>query len=39
VPPLVLWRHMPRSVAYAAFALPLVVGGIKTLSGVVQIVD
>jgi hypothetical protein len=39
VPPLVLWRRLPRYVGYAAFALPIVVGGIKTLSGVVQLVD
>jgi hypothetical protein len=39
VPPVVLWRGLPRSLGYAAFSLPLVVGGIKTLSGVVQIVD
>jgi hypothetical protein len=39
VPPVVLWRRLPRSVGYAAFALPLIVGGIKTISGVVQLVD
>ncbi len=39
VPPVVLWRRLPRYVGYAAFALPVIVGGIKTLSGVVQLVD
>jgi hypothetical protein len=39
VPPLVLWRGLPRAVAYAGFALPVVVGGIRTLSGLLQIVD
>jgi hypothetical protein len=39
VPPVVLWRRLPRRVGYAAFALPLIVGGIKTLSGVAQLLD
>jgi len=39
VPPVVLWRRLPAYIGYAAFALPLIVGGIKTLSGVVQLVD
>ena len=39
VPPVVLWRRLPAYVGYAAFALPVIVGGIKTLTGVVQLVD
>lgn len=39
VPPIVLWRALPRYVGYAAFALPVVVGGIRTLTGVLQLVD
>lgn len=39
VPPLALWRGLPRAVGYAGFALPVLVGGIRTLSGLLQIVD
>jgi hypothetical protein len=39
VPPLVLWRGLPRSIAYAAFALPVIVGGVRTLTGVIQLLD
>lgn len=39
VPPVVLWRGLPRSVGYAAFALPLIVGGVRTLTGVIQLLD
>jgi hypothetical protein len=39
VPPVVLWRGLPRPVGYAAFALPMIVGGLKTLSGVLQLID
>jgi len=39
VPPIVLWRRLPRLVGYAAFALPIVIGGVKTLGGVIQLVD
>jgi hypothetical protein len=39
VPGLVLWRGLPRSVGYAGFALPVVAGGLRTLAGLIQIVD
>jgi hypothetical protein len=39
VPPVVLWRRLPRYVGYAGFGLPLIVGGVRTLSGLLQIVD
>jgi hypothetical protein len=39
VPPVVLWRHLPRYVGYAGFAIPVVVGGVRTLSGVLQLID
>jgi hypothetical protein len=39
VPPIVLWRRLPRLVGYVAFALPIVIGGLKTLGGVIQLVD
>ena len=39
VPPIVRWRSLPRYVGYAAFGLPVVVGGIRTLTGVIQLVD
>lgn len=39
IPPVVLWRGLPRLVGYAAFALPIAVGGLRTLRGVLQIVD
>ena len=39
VPPVVLWRHLPRRIAYAAFALPVVVGGLRTVDGLRQLLD
>jgi hypothetical protein len=39
VPPIVLWRRLPRLVGYAGFALPVLVGGVRTLTGVIQLVD
>ena len=39
VPPLVLWRHLPRRIAYAAFAAPVVAGGLRTLDGLRQLLD
>jgi hypothetical protein len=39
VPGVVLWRGLPRSVGYAGFALPVVAGGLRTLAGIIQIVD
>ena len=39
VPPIVLWRRLPRPLGYAAFALPVVVGGFKLLSGLPQLLD
>jgi hypothetical protein len=38
VPPLVLWRGLPRYVGYAGFAVSLLVGGMRTLDGVIQLV-
>ena len=37
IPPVVRWRGLPRSVAYAAFGIPFVVGALRTLSGISQI--
>lgn len=39
IPPVVLWRHLPRRIGYAAFALPVVVGGLRTLDGLRQLLD
>ena len=39
VPPVVLWRHLPRRIAYAAFAVPVVVGGLRTVDGLRQLLD
>jgi hypothetical protein len=39
VPPIVLWRRLPRYVGYAGFAIPVLVGGVRTLTGVLQLVD
>jgi hypothetical protein len=39
IPPLVRWRGLPRSVGYAGFALPVVAGGLRTLAGLIAIVD
>ncbi len=39
VPPVVLWRHLPRQIAYAAFAAPVVVGGLRTVDGLRQLLD
>ena len=33
VPPIVRWRGLPRGLGYAAFAVPIAVGSIRTLSG------
>jgi len=33
VPPIVRWRGLPRSLGYAAFGAPIVVGSVRTLSG------
>lgn len=38
VPPLVRWRGLPRSLGYAAFGLPVLVGALRTLTGVADIV-
>ena len=39
VPPIVLWRHLPGRIAYAAFAAPLVLGGLRTVDGLRQLLD
>ena len=39
VPPVVLWRHLPRRIAYAAFAAPFVLGGLRTIDGLRQLLD
>ena len=36
IPPVVRWRGLPRSVAYAAFAIPFTLGAWRTLSGISQ---
>jgi len=38
VPPLVLWRGLPRTVGYAGFGVALLVGGMRTLDGIIQLV-
>ena len=38
VPPLVRWRGLPLSVGYAAFGMPVLVGAVRTLSGIADIV-
>lgn len=38
VPPVVLWRGLPRSIGYAGFAVALLVGGLRTVDGVIQLV-
>jgi hypothetical protein len=37
IPPVVRWRGLPRSVGYAAFAIPFTLGTWRTLSGVGQL--
>lgn len=37
VPPIVRWRGLPRSVAYSAFAVPVVAGGARTVAGLVEL--
>ena len=37
LPAIVRWRGLPRVIAYAAFAIPFVVGALRTLSGISQI--
>ena len=37
IPPVVRWRGLPRSVAYVAFALPFLVGALRTLVGLGQL--
>jgi hypothetical protein len=39
VPAIVRWRGLPPAIAYAAFALPLVVGALRTLTGISQMLD
>jgi hypothetical protein len=39
VPPIVLWLRLPRAVGYAAFALPMIVGGTKLLNGLPFLID
>jgi len=39
VPAIVRWRRLPAAIAYAAFALPMLAGAFRTLTGVLQIVD
>ncbi|HUQ42486.1 MAG TPA: hypothetical protein VM052_08290, partial [Candidatus Limnocylindrales bacterium] len=36
VPAIVRWRGLPPVIAYAAFALPFLVGALRTLSGIRQ---
>ncbi len=38
VPPLVLWRGLPRYVGYAAFGAPVAVGGFRTIAGILELV-
>ena len=33
IPPFVRWRGLPRAVAYAAFGVPVALGGLRTLLG------
>jgi len=37
VPGIVRWRGLPPVIAYAAFAIPFVIGALRTLSGISQI--
>lgn len=39
VPPIVLWRGLPRLLGYAAFAVPVVSGAIRLFSGLPQLLD
>jgi hypothetical protein len=39
VPALVRWRRLPAAIAYAAFALPVLVGAFRTLTGISQMLD
>lgn len=39
VPAIVRWRGLPAVIAYAAFALPFVVGALRTLTGISQMLD
>jgi hypothetical protein len=39
VPPIVLGLRLPRAVGYAAFALPMVVGGMKLLNNLPFLID
>ncbi len=39
VPAIVRWRGLPPVIAYAAFALPFVLGALRTLTGISQMLD
>lgn len=39
IPAVVRWRSLPPAIAYAAFALPLVAGALRTLTGISQMLD
>jgi hypothetical protein len=39
VPPIVLWRRLPRAIGYAAFALPILAGGFELASGLPQLLN
>jgi hypothetical protein len=39
VPAIVRWRRLPVAIAYAAFALPVLVGAFRTLTGIGQMLD
>ena len=37
LPGIVRWRGLPRVIAYAAFAIPFLVGALRTLTGIIEI--
>jgi len=39
VPPIVRWRGLPRGLGYAAFGAPIVVGSVRTLGGLRDLVS
>ena len=39
VPAIVRWRRLPAAIAYAAFALPVLFGAFRTLTGISQMLD
>jgi len=39
VPPVVLWRGLPRAIGYAAFAVPVVFGAVRLFTGLPLLLD